>query len=96
MNIFDAISSLVNYGLENDFFEKQDKIYYINKYMHVFGLDDFSEGNDSFNIKDVIEFCISYCKENNLYSLVSVAVIELIDYQIILFLKKKLMEIILI
>ena len=61
MNIFDAISSLVNYGLENDFFEKQDKIYYINKYMHVFGLDDFSEGNDSFNIKDVIEFCISYC-----------------------------------
>ena len=30
MNIFDAISSLVSYGLENDFFEKQDKIYYIN------------------------------------------------------------------
>ena len=79
MNIFDAISSLVSYGLENDFFEKQDKIYYINKYMHVFGLDDFSEGNDSFNIKDVIEFCISYCKENNLYSLDSVAEIDNFD-----------------
>ncbi|MGM9859103.1 MAG: UDP-glucose--hexose-1-phosphate uridylyltransferase [Bacilli bacterium] len=79
MNIFDAISSLVNYGLENEFFEKQDRIYYINKYMHVFNLDDFNDGDDSLNIRDVIDFCISYCKENNLYSLESMAEIDNFD-----------------
>ncbi len=73
MEIYDAISSLVEFGLQNEFFEKDDKVYIINKYLHLFNLEDYKEGNSSYLISEVMNFLFDYVNENKILTLETVA-----------------------
>ena len=79
MNIYDAIASLVKFGLDNEFFEPQDKIYITNKYLKLFDLEDLKEGNEEHSVKDAIEYAIEYCKENKLFSLETITEVDNLD-----------------
>lgn len=73
MNICEAITSLVTYGLNNEFFSEQDKRYIVNKYLHLFQLDDFNESDCSYNIPEVMDFLFSYASEHHICELDSIA-----------------------
>lgn len=68
MNIFTAITALVEYAVKEGLIEKQDKIYTTNCLLEVLSLDDYeaSEPSESFSLEEILKAVLDYAVEKGL------------------------------
>lgn len=67
MNIFEAIKSLVKYGIDNKMLEAEDEIWAINRVCEALKLDTYeeSEAKES-DLEKILAVILDYAVENGL------------------------------
>lgn len=67
--IYSAIKKLVTYGLQKDFFKKQDTVYIINKIIDTLQLDEYVEPDEDFTdivLEDTLKEILDYAVKNGI------------------------------
>ncbi len=82
MNVYAEIQKLVEYGLEKGLIQPEDKIYTLNQYLELFGLDDFEEQNiagEPIVLEDILENLMTIAFEQGIMKSDDIVTKDLFD-----------------
>lgn len=86
INIYREFERLVNYGLKNELFEKEDKIYIRNSLIELFKLDEYVIEDIEYecldNVTPILENILNYAYENGILEENSPVYRDLLDTKI--------------